>query len=325
MKTLNGAGSLEADGAQVMSLASECARLEGELVGESGLVADGRLEVGGRFLAVAVERRIQIGDGAGSAEGFQQKGVVGPSSSGNVQKADAVFPQEIGLAERGPDGGMVFHRLGAGGDDGRALNEPAARYRRGVGRRWHALVVEVYERLIGCVGERYAPIGVSRYRGRSELLPPCSSCWWCALLHSGCRRHALLPRQRSPWPRWPLAAASHRVPECRFSPLGLIDTAVARDAVALVCLVDDVDALILGGVLLQHVQRIVGRPVVEADDLQVRISLLAQAAQRPIRVRLCVEHGHHDADEGSKGVGSRIVHKADILAVGIRKSCTIMP
>ena len=223
-----------------------------------------RLRFLGRFLAVAVVGVVQIDDAVGLAERLHEEGVVCPACTGNLLEADAALLKELTPIDGRPDGGMVAQQM-SGVLDGEWLR----------GRVDAVLVAAVQLALLRRVGQPDAPIGrLDDVDGLFELV--------------GESQHVLVHARLQP------IIGLH---DGYISAVRLVKPTVAAGAVALVSLVDDAYAPILHCMLPHDLEGGVGRPVVEADDLQVAVGLPRNAVQALVEVPFGVVDGDDHADQ----------------------------
>ena len=182
---------------------------ERALLGESACLFLG-------FLAVAVERTVEVADAVGLAERLDQERVVGPTGAGDGLEVDVSIQQVVPAVDGRPNGGVVL-------DD---LHTVAKREQAMLG---HACAIAAVDlQLLGRVGVDHAPVGGFHDVGFGiELVG--------VVEHGGV--HAGLD---------PVIGFDDGDPVSG----GFVDTAVARGAIAFVGLVDDADAPVAFGELL---------------------------------------------------------------------------
>ena len=215
------------------------------------------------ILSIAIVRLVEVDDASRAAKRFHEEGVVGPTCSGDGLEPNVELVEEALPVDSRPDGRVVVEQVDGVGDDERLLID------------MHASLVAALELLLcGRVGVFDAPI-----RRLDDV----------DFLGETCRE------------------LQHVLEHAGFDPVvGLEDgdplavrflqAAIARGSVTLVLLVDDDDALVVFGVALHDLQGVVGRAVVQADDLEVVVRLAFEAVERLVEVgaRIVDRDDHRD-------------------------------
>lgn len=231
------------------------------LYGQQRVVQRERLRFLRRLLAIAIVRRVQIGDASRLAQRFDEERVVRPAGARVLAKADSASIEKLLAIDSRPNGRVVGQQMRRIADCKRL---PA----------WldAVAVAAVKLALLGSVGHPDAPV-----RGLHDVHRAVKRC--CEAEHVGV--HAGLD---------PVVGLDDGYPGA----VRLLKTAVAGCAVALVLLVDDADALIAIGVCLHDGKRTVGAAVVEADDVELAVRLRQNAVEALFEIRLGVEYGNDD-------------------------------